>query len=162
MKAKVFDALKTDFKPEFLNRVDEVIVFEQLTKDELVEILDLLVARLDARLKEQYMAIELTREAKELLLERAHDPAMGARPLRRAVQRELEDYISEKLLYGDFMPGQKITVGAKKDKDGDNEFEFTTTLIELGESNKDSHEKGTSSACKQPKEEVPEKTGTKS
>ncbi|MEQ1375301.1 NDP-hexose 4-ketoreductase, partial [Salmonella enterica] len=87
--------------PEFLNRVDDTIVFPQLTQDEIVQIVDLMAARLDERLKDKDMALELTPAAKELLAKRGYDPVLGARPLRRAIQREIEDQLSEKILFGE-------------------------------------------------------------
>src|SRR5690606_11679151 len=101
MKVKVNDELKQHFRPEFLNRVDDVIVFPQLGKDEIFQIVDLMIARLAKRLADKDMQIELTPAAKELLAERGFDPVLGARPLRRAIQREIEDQLSEKILYGE-------------------------------------------------------------
>ncbi|HCQ17681.1 MAG TPA: NDP-hexose 4-ketoreductase, partial [Dermacoccus sp.] len=101
MKAKVGEELKQHFRPEFLNRVDDTIVFPQLSQAEIVEIVDLMVAKLDERLKDQDMAIELTQGAKDLLAKRGYDPALGARPLRRTIQREIEDQLSEKILFGE-------------------------------------------------------------
>lgn len=113
MKAHVNRELKQQFRPEFLNRVDDLIVFPQLTKEEVREIVDLMVARLDKRLAEQEMTIELTDAAKELLAERGFDPVLGARPLRRAVQRDIEDALSEKILFGEIERGQKVVVDAE-------------------------------------------------
>jgi ATP-dependent Clp protease ATP-binding subunit ClpC len=110
MKAKVNDELKTHFRPEFLNRVDDTIVFPQLTQDEIVAIVDLMLARLDERLKDKDMAIELTTAAKELLADKGYDPVLGARPLRRTIQREIEDVLSEKILYGELKAGSIIVV----------------------------------------------------
>jgi ATP-dependent Clp protease ATP-binding subunit ClpC len=110
MKAKVNDELKTHFRPEFLNRVDDTIVFPQLTQDEIIQIVDLMLARLDERLKDKDMAIELTVSAKELLAEKGYDPVLGARPLRRTIQREIEDVLSEKILYGELKAGSIIVV----------------------------------------------------
>ncbi|WP_430867878.1 ATP-dependent Clp protease ATP-binding subunit [Demequina aurantiaca] len=102
--------LKDHFKPEFLNRVDNVVVFPQLTQDEIVKIVDLMVARLDERMQDRDMGIELTFAAKQLLALKGYDPVLGARPLRRAVQRELEDALSEKILFGEITAGQIIRV----------------------------------------------------
>jgi len=104
--------LKEHFKPEFLNRVDNVVVFPQLTQDEIIQIVDLMVALLDGRMKDKDMGIELTDAAKKLLAERGYDPVLGARPLRRALQREIEDPLSEKILFGEIMSGQIIRVDA--------------------------------------------------
>ncbi|MFC4556240.1 ATP-dependent Clp protease ATP-binding subunit [Georgenia faecalis] len=113
MKTKVNEELKQHFRPEFLNRVDDVIVFPQLSQDEIVQIVDLMIARLDTRMRDQGMAIRLTDAAKSLLAERGYDPVLGARPLRRAIQREIEDQLSEKILYGEIRPGQTVEVDAK-------------------------------------------------
>ncbi|WP_291378422.1 ATP-dependent Clp protease ATP-binding subunit [Demequina sp.] len=107
--------LKEHFKPEFLNRVDNVVVFPQLTQDEIIQIVDLMVARLDERMKDKDMGIELTDKAKRLLAERGYDPVLGARPLRRALQREIEDPLSEKILFGEITSGQIIRVDAHGD-----------------------------------------------
>ena len=110
MKAKVHDELKTHFRPEFLNRIDDIVVFHQLSQEEIVQIVDLMVDKLDARLKDKDMAIELTPAAKSLLATRGYDPVLGARPLRRTIQREIEDPLSEKMLFGDLKPGEIVIV----------------------------------------------------
>ncbi len=110
MKAKVNDELKSHFRPEFLNRIDDIIVFHQLTKEEIVEIVDLMLAKLDERLRDKDMGIELTSEAKLALAARGYDPVLGARPLRRTIQRDIEDALSEKILFGDLKPGEIIVV----------------------------------------------------
>jgi len=110
MKAKVGDELKTHFRPEFLNRIDDIVVFHQLAQDEIVTIVDLMIGRLDERLKDKDMGIELTTAAKQLLAERGYDPVLGARPLRRTIQREIEDLLSEKILFGDIKAGEIIVV----------------------------------------------------
>ncbi|MBF0697742.1 ATP-dependent Clp protease ATP-binding subunit [Actinomyces bowdenii] len=115
MKAHVNRELKQQFRPEFLNRVDDLIVFPQLTKTEVRQIVDLMIARLAVRLAEQEMSIELTDAAKELLAERGFDPVLGARPLRRAIQRDIEDALSEKILFGEIERGQKVIVDAEGD-----------------------------------------------
>ena len=113
MKAHVNRELKQQFRPEFLNRVDDLIVFPQLTKEEVRQIVDLMIVRLDKRLAEQQMTIELTEAAKDLLAERGFDPVLGARPLRRAIQRDIEDALSEKILFGELERGQKVIVDAE-------------------------------------------------
>ena len=113
MKAHVNRELKQHFRPEFLNRVDDLIVFPQLSKPEVRQIVDLMIARLDKRLVEQNLSIELTDAAKELLAERGFDPVLGARPLRRAVQRDIEDALSEKILFGEIASGSHILVDAQ-------------------------------------------------
>jgi ATP-dependent Clp protease ATP-binding subunit ClpC len=110
MKVKVQTELKQHFRPEFLNRIDDVIVFHQLSEPEIFQIVDLMIAGLEKRLAEQDMAIELTPAAKKLLSERGYDPALGARPLRRVIQRDIEDSLSEKLLFGDLNPGSIVVV----------------------------------------------------
>ncbi|MGO3257347.1 MAG: ATP-dependent Clp protease ATP-binding subunit [Glutamicibacter ardleyensis] len=110
MQAKVQEELRQHFRPEFLNRVDDIVVFPQLDQDEIEEIVDLFVARLAKRLDDRGMTIELTPAARKLLAERGYDPAMGARPLRRTIQRDIEDQLSEKILFGQIVSGQKITV----------------------------------------------------
>ncbi|MDO5724514.1 MAG: ATP-dependent Clp protease ATP-binding subunit [Flaviflexus sp.] len=115
MKSKVNEELKQHFRPEFLNRVDDIIVFPQLSRAEVLQIVDLMIARLDERLREQDMSIELTDKAKELLSERGYDPVLGARPLRRAIQRDIEDALSEKILFGDLKAGQRIYVDVDED-----------------------------------------------
>jgi ATP-dependent Clp protease ATP-binding subunit ClpC len=115
MKSRVSDELKQHFRPEFLNRVDEVIVFPPLTQDEIISMVDMMLTGVEERLKDKDMAIELTSRAKELLARRGFDPVLGARPLRRTVQRDVEDVLAEKILYGDLKPGQIVLI----DTDGD-------------------------------------------
>ena len=110
MKSKVNDELKQHFRPEFLNRIDDIVVFHQLSRDEIVTIVDLMIAKVDERLKDKDMAIELTTEAKSLLAERGYDPVLGARPLRRTIQREIEDVLSEKILFGELKAAQIVVV----------------------------------------------------
>jgi len=110
MKGKVNDELKTHFRPEFLNRIDDVIVFHQLTKDQILQIVDLLTKNLDDRLQAKDMGIELTPAAKDLLAARGYDPLLGARPLRRTIQREIEDALSERILFGELKAGEIIVV----------------------------------------------------
>ncbi|PWV67886.1 ATP-dependent Clp protease ATP-binding subunit [Nocardia neocaledoniensis] len=110
MKLKVNDELKKHFRPEFLNRIDDVIVFHQLTSEQIVQMVDLMIGRVAKQLKNKDMAIELTDQAKALLAKRGFDPVLGARPLRRTIQREIEDQLSEKILFGEIGAGQTITV----------------------------------------------------
>ncbi|MQA78375.1 MAG: AAA domain-containing protein [Streptosporangiales bacterium] len=117
MKSKVDEELKHHFRPEFINRVDDIIVFHQLRQDEIVKITDLLVAQVDLRLRDRDMTIELTQAAKQLLAKRGFDPVMGARPLRRTIQRELEDNLSEKILYGEVESGQIVVVDVEGEGD---------------------------------------------
>ncbi|WP_010534270.1 ATP-dependent Clp protease ATP-binding subunit [Brachybacterium squillarum] len=113
MKAKVNEELKQHFKPEFLNRVDDIVVFPQLSQSEIIQIVDLMVAKLETRLSEKDMAITLTDGAKALLAEKGYDPVLGARPLRRTIQRDIEDTLSEKILFGQVRVGDEIVVGAE-------------------------------------------------
>ncbi|WP_424183991.1 ATP-dependent Clp protease ATP-binding subunit [Actinokineospora sp. G85] len=108
MKNKVHDELKKHFRPEFLNRIDDIIVFHQLTQDQIITMVDLMIGRVETQLKNKDMAIELTANAKQLLAKRGFDPVLGARPLRRTIQREIEDQLSEKILFGEIQPGQII------------------------------------------------------
>ena len=110
MKQKVNDELKQHFRPEFLNRIDDIIVFHQLTQEEIVSIVDLMVARLDVQLRNKDMGLEITEKAKLLLATKGYDPVLGARPLRRTIQREIEDALSEKILFGELSPGQIVVV----------------------------------------------------
>ena len=113
MKAKVNEELKQHFRPEFLNRVDDIVVFPQLSREEIKQIVDLMVGRLDARLSERGMSITLTPEARTLLAEKGYDPVLGARPLRRAIQRDIEDSLSEKILFGQVKDGDEIVIDAE-------------------------------------------------
>ena len=117
--------LKEHFRPEFLNRVDDIIVFPQLSENEILQIVDLFVGRLAKRLADQEMSIELTDAAKVLMASKGYDPAMGARPLRREMQRNIEDALSEKILFGEIKPGEKITVGVEGEGD-DAKFVFSS------------------------------------
>ena len=125
MRSRVNEELKKNFKPEFLNRVDEVIVFPQLTREELMQIVDLFIARLQQRLDERDLKLVLTTAAKERLIELGYEPSLGARPLRRTVQREIEDEISERILTGDIQSAQDIKVDFVSDA-----FTFETTSRE--------------------------------
>ena len=111
MKSKVAEELKQHFRPEFLNRVDDTIVFPPLTKPEIARIVDLMIAKLAKRMEAQDMRLQLTDEARELLADVGFDPVLGARPLRRAIQRKIEDALSERILFGELQPGQVVTVG---------------------------------------------------
>jgi ATP-dependent Clp protease ATP-binding subunit ClpC len=110
MKGKVHEALKNHFRPEFLNRIDEVIVFHELTRQEVIEIVDLMLARTSNQLAGQGLGLELTQPARELLAERGYDPQLGARPLRRAIQQMVEDPLSERILWKEFRVGETIVV----------------------------------------------------
>jgi ATP-dependent Clp protease ATP-binding subunit ClpC len=110
MKQKVNDELKKHFRPEFLNRIDDIVVFHQLTTDEIVKMVDLMVTRVEGAMKNKDMELEVTEPAKKLLAKRGFDPVLGARPLRRTIQREIEDQLSEKILFGEIQPGQIVVV----------------------------------------------------
>jgi ATP-dependent Clp protease ATP-binding subunit ClpC len=116
MKDKVSEELKRSFRPEFLNRIDEVIVFSELTKDEVTQIVDLLIKRVQDQLETQGLHLELTNDAKLVLANKGYDPALGARPLRRAIQRHVEDPLSEKILWKEFHAGETIVVDALDDE----------------------------------------------
>src|SRR5690554_4580755 len=110
MRGKVVEELKKHFKPEFLNRVDETIVFPQLSPEELLQIVDLFIKRLGERMMDRDLTVELTLPAKEQLIKVGFDPSLGARPLRRAIQHEVEDRLSEKILHGELNSGDHVHV----------------------------------------------------
>ena len=110
MAAKVHDALKQHFRPEFLNRVDDTVVFPRLTEADVLAIVDVLLARLDLRLRDKEMGVEVTEAARRHLAALGFDPSLGARPLRRTIQREVEDVLAERILHGDLRPGQVVVV----------------------------------------------------
>jgi ATP-dependent Clp protease ATP-binding subunit ClpC len=116
MRAKLNEALKQHFRPEFLNRVDDVIVFHELSKDEVTDIVDLLLQRVRSQLEAQGLGIELTKAAKYLVVEKGYDPTMGARPLRRALRRNVEDPLAEKILSKEFHAGDTIIVDAENEE----------------------------------------------
>jgi ATP-dependent Clp protease ATP-binding subunit ClpC len=113
MKSKVNEELKQHFRPEFLNRVDDIVVFPQLSQSEIIQIVDLMISKLDVRLAEKDMTLSLTPAAKTLLAEKGYDPVLGARPLRRTIQRDIEDVLSEKILFGQVSAGDEIVVDAE-------------------------------------------------
>jgi ATP-dependent Clp protease ATP-binding subunit ClpC len=127
MKAKVSDELKTHFRPEFLNRIDDIIVFHQLSEEEIIQIVDLMITNLDERLRAKDMGIELTSAAKLLLAKRGYDPLLGARPLRRTIQREIEDVLSEKILFGAVKAGE-ISLVDVETVDEKEQFTFTSVV----------------------------------
>ncbi len=117
MKARVTSELKKVFRPELLNRIDEVIVFHKLEKAEIKQIIDLMLKRLREQMAQHQVTIELTGKAKDLLVEKGFDPAMGARPLRRAIQRLIEDPLADFVLGAELMPGATLIVDRKKGSD---------------------------------------------
>ncbi len=115
MKEKVNDALKAHFRPEFLNRIDDTIVFHELSKEEVTSIVDLMIKRVTTQMQGQGLGLELTDDAKTLLADEGYDPTLGARPLRRAIQRLVEDPLSERLLWKEFRAGETIIVDVEDD-----------------------------------------------
>lgn len=123
MKNKVNEELKQHFRPEFLNRVDDTVVFHQLTEEDIIQIVDLMVDKVDERLKDRDMGLELSPSAKSLLAKKGYDPVLGARPLRRTIQRSIEDVLSEKILFGELRPGHIVVVDTTGEGDA-KEFTF--------------------------------------
>jgi len=119
MRQRVEEELKRNFRPEFLNRIDEVIVFHELSRAEVKSIVDLLIVRIENQLRSQDVDIELTEAAKDFLARTGYDPTLGARPLRRAIQRHIEDPISEKILWKEYEAGETIMVDLESDDDGE-------------------------------------------
>jgi len=129
MRQRVGDELTQHFRPEFLNRIDDTIVFHQLTEQEILQIVDLMIGRIESQLKNKGMGLELTENSKRFLAKKGYDPVLGARPLRRTIQREIEDSLSEKILWGELRPGQIVVVDCTGDPaDIENtELTFTAT-----------------------------------
>lgn len=127
MKEKVHEALKKNFRPEFLNRIDDTIVFHELSRDEVKQIVELMIQRVKGQLESQGLGLELTDAARELLARKGYDPQLGARPLRRAIQRMVEDPLSERVLWKEFSAGETIVVDAEGEGD---EAEITFRSIE--------------------------------
>ena len=117
MKLKVLEELKKHFRPEFLNRLDEVIVFHELTLDEVKEIVDLMLVRVREQLKSQGLELALTEAAKSFLATKGYDPELGARPLRRSIQRLLEDRLAESMLLGQLTAGTTVVVDVDVEAD---------------------------------------------
>jgi ATP-dependent Clp protease ATP-binding subunit ClpB len=115
-KELVLEALRQHFPPEFLNRVDEIIVFHSLTKEQLTQIVNLQLAGLAKRLGERKMTVEFTDAARDLLIEEGYDPVYGARPLKRTIQRLVLDPLALKVLQGEFKEGEHIVVDAAGDR----------------------------------------------
>ena len=116
MKEKLLEAVKHSFKPEFLNRIDDIIVFRQLVKEDLVRIVDLEIAYVAERLKEQNISLEVSREAKDFLIEKGFDPVFGARPLKRTIQRYLEDSLAQEIISKKYKEGSSIKVTRKNEE----------------------------------------------
>jgi ATP-dependent Clp protease ATP-binding subunit ClpB len=119
-RTQVEEALTQTFPPEFLNRIDDVVIFQRLTKEDLAKIVDIQVAQLSERVRERGIEIELTDKARELLGNLGFDPTYGARPLKRVIQKQLVDKLALRLLEGDFAEGDAVKVDAK---DGELVFE---------------------------------------
>ena len=111
-RAQVQALLRRSFRPEFLNRLDEIVFYKPLTKENVTKIIDLQIGKLNSRLAEQQIKVELTEAAKSAIVDAAYDPQYGARPLRRYVQHTVETMLSKRLLRGDILPGQTVTVDA--------------------------------------------------
>jgi ATP-dependent Clp protease ATP-binding subunit ClpC len=125
MKNRIMGELKKVFRPELLNRIDEVIVFHKLAKEEIKQVVDMMLKRLREQMAIHDTTIELTEEAKELLVEKGYDPTMGARPLRRAIQRYIEDPLADFVLGRSLTPGSIIRVDRKEDEE-----EISIELVE--------------------------------
>jgi len=125
MKKRLLDEVKKTFKPEFLNRVDDIIIFKRLTKNELYKIIDIEIGDVEKRLAEQDVKLELDSSAKGFLIERGFDPVFGARPLKRIIQRFLEDPLAEEIISGKFKKGSHCKVVAQVDH-----LNFTTSYEE--------------------------------
>jgi ATP-dependent Clp protease ATP-binding subunit ClpC len=132
MKVKVNDELKQHFRPEFLNRIDDTIVFHQLRQDEILHIVDIFTARIETQLKNKDMGLELTDNAKKFLAKKGFDPVLGARPLRRTIQRELEDTLSEQILFNELRPGQIVVVDCEGDPENIEKSKLTFTGADRG------------------------------
>ncbi|MBM0236595.1 ATP-dependent Clp protease ATP-binding subunit [Micromonospora sp. ATA32] len=115
MKQKVNDELKQHFRPEFLNRIDDTIVFHQLRQNEILSIVDIMIQRIEGQLRNKDMGLELTDTAKKYLAKKGFDPVLGARPLRRTIQRDIEDNLSERILFNELTPGQIVVVDCEGD-----------------------------------------------
>jgi ATP-dependent Clp protease ATP-binding subunit ClpC len=133
MKNRIMGELKRVFRPEFMNRIDEVIVFHKLSKDEIKEIVDLLLTRIRESMADRELQLELTEDAKDLLVEKGWDPTMGARPLRRAIQRYVEDPLADFVLRSQVPSGSTVMVdtsGADGEATTDGDPEVKLTVIE--------------------------------
>ena len=129
MKNRIMSDLKKVFRPEFLNRIDEVIVFHKLAKEEVKEIIELMINRVRVQVAEHELLLELTEEAKDVLVEKGWDPSMGARPLRRAIQRYIEDPLADEVLrHGQMAPGSTVIV-ARDSSGEDEERPLSLTIV---------------------------------
>ena len=123
MKNRIMGELKKVFRPEFLNRIDEVIVFHKLAKDEIRKIVELLLKRIRESLAEQELSLNLSDDAADMLVDKGWDPAMGARPLRRAIQRDIEDPLADEVLAHSMEPGSTVEVAKETTQGEDGEDE---------------------------------------
>ncbi|MGY0232649.1 ATP-dependent Clp protease ATP-binding subunit [Longispora urticae] len=130
MKTKVNDELKQHFRPEFLNRIDDTIVFHQLSEPNILEIVDIMTMRIENQLKNKDMGLELTDNAKKYLSKKGYDPVLGARPLRRTIQREIEDNLSERVLYNELKPGQIVLIDCEGDPENIDQSKLTFKGVE--------------------------------
>jgi ATP-dependent Clp protease ATP-binding subunit ClpC len=130
MKSRVMSELKKVFRPELLNRIDEIIVFHKLEKEEILRIVDLMMKRLRDQIGTHEVAIELTDDAKDMLVEHGFDPAMGARPLRRAIQRYIEDPLADFVLGRELSPGATIVVDRRQGEIAEGESEVDIRVVE--------------------------------
>ena len=120
MKERILDDLKRTFRPEFLNRLDDTIVFHALSEQHITEIVDIMIAELNKRVDDYNLQVEVSKEAKQKLIREGFDPMFGARPLRRVIQKRLEDGLSEGMLQGKISPGDRVRVDVEEDR-----FAFT-------------------------------------
>jgi ATP-dependent Clp protease ATP-binding subunit ClpC len=132
MKQKVNDELKQHFRPEFLNRIDDTIVFHQLQETEIRNIVDIFISRIEGQLRNKDMGLELTDNAKKYLAKKGYDPVLGARPLRRTIQRDLEDTLSEQILFNELRPGQIVVVDCEGDPNNIEKSKLTFTGADRG------------------------------
>jgi ATP-dependent Clp protease ATP-binding subunit ClpC len=128
MKAKLKDAMEKEFRPEFLNRLDDIIVFHALTKEDLGRIIDIELSKVSKRLAEKGLRLVLTDEAKDLLIAKGTSLEYGARPLRRAIEQYLEDPLAEKLLHGEFSGKDTITVRTQEVEGGERKLAFDSSV----------------------------------
>jgi ATP-dependent Clp protease ATP-binding subunit ClpB len=127
VREAVMQVLREHFKPEFLNRIDDIVVFHSLTREQISQIIEVQLERLRANLQERNVVLVLEDSAKELLVREGYDPSFGARPLRRAIQTLIQNPLALKLLRGEILPGQTITVSAEGD-----EMKFATQAAAVG------------------------------
>src|SRR5205823_13746892 len=130
MKNRIMGELKKVFRPEFLNRIDDVIVFHKLARDEIKQIIELLLRRIRESMAERELQLELSEAAKDLLVEKGWDPAMGARPLRRAIQRYIEDPLADFVLRAELTPGSTVMVERGEGTDDNAESAVKLTVVE--------------------------------